>query len=317
MAQESSTADRTESSTSERNTVLTRRSYVQSIIAGAATRLGITAGGVTKVGMTVVGALTAEEYEVLKADGQMVRIGEGETFENTLIDLTRGRSFTLVVNGGGSVIRNIGFKGLCRGSGFQILVTASSGEVIVENLYLGDGATKKGSGHEYGPGAIFCNNEGDSDVTFRYCNVQGYPNSGFYCSDTGDSGSVTFENCYGKNNGVATFHCAGPDDSLRNCVGYNDDTDYGPGYDGFTERNGYPVWVGSSGPVTIENSHFAAGAYPETLRTHGDGSIDFESGSYSGTFRGAVRTGTVATDPNLSIPEGVPKSAEEAAIEST
>lgn len=315
MAQKSSTTDRTESSNPERNKGLTRRSYVQSVAAGAVTKLSVTASAVTKASMTAVGTAAASSQEVIEASGQTIRIGEGESFENTLIYLTTNDSITLVVDGGNSMIRNVGFKGLYRGADFQISISAPSGEVLVENVYLGDGATKEGGNHEHGPGAIFYHDEAGSDVTFRYCNVQGYPNNGFYCSNTVSGGSVAFENCYGKNNGVATFRCASPDDLIYNCVAYNDDTDYGSGYGGYVETDGRPVWAWSPGPITIENSHFAAGTYSDALLTHEGGSINYESGAYSGNTQGEVQTSDVSDDPDLSVPEGVPTSAEEAATE--
>ncbi|WP_407075649.1 hypothetical protein [Natronococcus wangiae] len=304
MAQNPRTSDASNARNNGRNTPLTRRSYVQSLAAVATAAVSVGAAGT---------AAASEEYEVIEASGQTIQIGEGESLENTLIDLTTGDTIDLMVEGGNSAIRNVGFKGLYRGANFQISISAPSGEVLIENVYLGDGATKEGADHEHGPGGVFFHKEAGSDVTFRYCNVQGYPNNGFYCSNTESGGSVTFENCYGKNNGVSTFRCAGSDDSIHNCVAYNDDTDYGQGQGGYVEEHGRPVWVWSPGPVTIEDSHFAAGPYSDALVTHQGGSIEFESGAYSGGTQGQVQTGDVADDPKLSMPDGVPESAEEAA----
>ncbi|ELY48608.1 hypothetical protein C493_21856 [Natronolimnohabitans innermongolicus JCM 12255] len=263
-------------------------------------------------GGAAVGTASADDdYEVIEATGQTITIGEGETLENKLVDLTDGGSLTLLVEGGDSTIRNVGFDGLYRGSEFQLSIAAPSGDVLIENLYLGDGATKEGEGFVHGPGAVFYHNDAACDVTFRYCNVQGYPNNGFYCSNTASGGSVMFENCYAKNNGVATYRCGGANDAIRNSVAYNDDTDYGPGYGGYTETNGRPVW--SSGLITIEDSDFAGGDYPHALVSHQGGTIEFDSGAVSGGMEGSVQTGDVGDDPDLSIPDGVPTTAEEAA----
>lgn len=267
-------------------------------------------------GGAAVGTASADkrdDYEVIEATGQTITIGEGETFENTLIDNTDGGSLTLLVEGGDSTIRNVGFEGLYRGTNFQLSITAPSGDVLIENLYLGDGATKEGESFVHGPGAVFYHNDAACDVTFRYCNVQGYPNNGFYCSNTASGGSVTFENCYGKNNGVATYRCGGANDVISNSVAYNDDTDYGPGYGGYTETDGRPVWVWSPDPVTIEDSNFAAGDYPYALVSHQGGTIEFDSGAVSGGTEGPVQTGDVGSEPDLSVPDGVPTTAEEAA----
>jgi hypothetical protein len=285
--------------------LLDRRSYMK--LAGATTAAAAFAGAASA---------DASEYDVIEANGQTIQIGQGETFENTLIDVSNGNGILLNVNGGDATIRNVGFSGLYRGGDFAIVVNADAGDVLVENVYLGDGANKDGESFVHGPGAIFLHRNSSADVTFRHCNVQGWPNNGFYCSNTAHGGSVRFESCYGKNNGVATFRCASAADEIVDCVAYNDDTDYSTengSWGGYTEQHGRPVWAWSPGPVTIENSHFAAGPYPAALLTHQGGTIDFRSGAYSGGTQGQVQNGDVSDDPDLSVPEGVPTSAEEAA----
>ncbi|QLG48570.1 hypothetical protein [Natrinema halophilum] len=291
------------------NGLLHRRSYMK--LAGATTAAATLAGT----------ASAGTDYDVIEARGQTVRIGSGETFENKLIDLTTGESFLLYVEGSNSVIRNVGFKGLYRGDSFMIAINAGPGDVLVENVYLGDGATKEGSSFVHGPGGVFMHKGSEADLTFRNCNVQGYPNNGFYCSNTPYGGSVRFESCFGKNNGVTTFRCGSEDDEIVNCVAYNDNTDYGRGYGGYGETNGRPVWVWNGGTVTIRDSHFADGPYPYSMVAGANGSpgsVEFQSGGISGQIRRANgSTVSVASDvssePDLSIPEGVPTSPEAAA----
>ncbi|WP_408957953.1 hypothetical protein [Natrinema sp. 74] len=280
------------------------------------------AGGTTAAA-TLTGAASAADkgYDVIEARGQTIRIGRGETFENKLIDLTTGESFLIYVEGANSVLRNIGFKGLYRGGSFMISINTGKGDVLVENVYLGDGATKEGADFVHGPGAVFMHRGSEADMTFRHCNVQGYPNNGFYCSNTPYGGSVRFESCFGKNNGVTTFRCGSADDEIVNCVAYNDNTDYGDGYGGYVEAHGRPVWVWNGGTVTIRNSHFADGPYSYALVAGANGSpgsVDFQSGGIRGQIkRASGSTVTVAdevsSDPDLSIPDGVPTSPEEAA----
>ncbi len=291
------------------NELLHRRSYMK--LAGATTAAATLAGT----------ASAAEDYDVLKARGQTIRVGRDETFENKLIDLTTGGSFMIYVEGANSVIRNIGFKGLYRGDGFMISINAGPGDILIENVYLGDGATKEGSDFVHGPGAVFMHKGSEADLTFRNCNVQGYPNNGFYCSNTPYGGSVRFENCFGKNNGVTTFRCGSENDEIVNCVAYNDNTDYGRGYGGYGETNGRPVWVWNGGTVTIRDSHFADGPYPYALvagASGSSGSIDFQSGGIRGQIRRANGStvsvsSDVSSDPDLSIPNGVPTSPKAAA----
>jgi len=290
--------------------LLHRRSYMK--LAGA-----------TTAAATLTGAASAveDDYEVVEARGQTVTVNRGETYENKLIDLTTGESFLIMVEGADSAVRNIGFKGLYRGDSFMISINAGQGDILFENIYLGDGATKEGASFVHGPGAVFMHRGSEADLTFRNCNVQGYPNNGFYCSNTPYGGSVRFERCFGKNNGVTTFRCGSEDDEIIDCVAYNDDTDYGRGYGGYGETNGRPVWVWNGGTVTIRDSHFADGPYPYSLVAGANGSagsVDFQSGGYRGQIREAngstVSIGNdVSREPDLSIPDGVPTSPEAAA----
>ena len=320
MARESSVLNDSESADSEDQSadesgnsgLLHRRSYMK--LAGATTAAAAAFGA----------SASADEndYDVIRARGQVINIGRGETFENKLIDVSTGNSVLLNVTGADSVIRNIGFEGLYRGDQFLVSINADRGDILFENIYMGDGATKEGSSFVHGPGAIFMHRGNDASVTFRRCNVQGFPNNGFYCSNTASGpSSVHFDTCFGKNNGVTTFRCASGDDVIENCVAYNDNTDYGPGYGGYTETDGRPVWVWNGGTVTIRDSHFADGPYPYALVAGANGSpgsVNFESGGYRGDIQRAsgstVSVGdAVSTSPDLSVPDGVPTSAEAAA----
>ncbi|MFA9427623.1 hypothetical protein [Natronorubrum sp. A-ect3] len=320
MARESSVLNDSESADSEDQSadesgnsgLLHRRSYMK--LAGATTAAAAAFGA----------SASADEndYDVIRARGQVINIGRGETFENKLIDVSTGNSVLLNVTGADSVIRNIGFEGLYRGDQFLVSINADRGDILFENIYMGDGATKEGSSFVHGPGAVFMHRGNDASVTFRHCNVQGFPNNGFYCSNTASGpSSVHFDTCFGKNNGVTTFRCASGNDVIENCVAYNDNTDYGPGYGGYTETNGRPVWVWNGGTVTIRDSHFADGPYPYALVAGANGSpgsVNFESGGYRGDIQRAsgstVSVGDgVSTSPDLSVPDGVPTSAEAAA----
>jgi len=273
----------------------------------------------------MVGASTItsakSDYDVVKASGQTIRVGQGDTYENKLIDLTTGGDFLIYVTGGDCTIRNIGFKGLYRGGGFQISIKATSGTVTVENVYLGDGATKAGADFVHGPGAVFYHKDANCDMRFNRVHVQGYTNNAFYCSNTATGGSVHFKNCFGKNNGVTTFRCASGDDVIENCVAYNDSTDYGGSYDnGWVVSNGRPVWVWNGGEVQIKDCEFAAGTYSYAMVAGANGSpgrAHIEGGAIDGQIQEAsgstVTTSNVGSNPSLEPPEGVPMTPEEAA----
>ncbi len=288
----------------------TRRTFIAS--AAAATSVGLFSGSATAA---------PDDYEVVEASGQTIHIEQGDTYENKLIDLTTGGDILLYVTGGDSVIRNIGFKGLYRGGGFMIGIVADSGEVLVDNVYLGDGATKVGDDFVHGPGAVFYHRKANCDVTFKRMNVQGYTNNGFYCSNTPYGGNVHFKNCFGKNNGVSTFRCGDAGDVIENCVAYNDNTDYGDAYyTDWVESNGRPVWVWNGGEVEIKDSHFAAGPYPYAMVAGANGEpgrASVTGGAIEGEIQEAsgstVTTSNVGDNPDLSPPEGVPMSPEAAA----
>lgn len=286
--------------------LLHRRSYLK--LAGSTTVAAA-------LGSQTVGA-DEQEYEVIEANGQTIDIGDGETFENKLIDVSNGNSITIYPYGSSNVtIRNIGIKGIYRGDGFIISCADPdpSGENLIENVYIADGATKEGESFQHGPGAAFLHKDNEGQWTVRNCNVQGYPNNGWYFSNTASGGSVRFESCYGKNNGVTTYRIGSANDQIVDCVAYNDNTDYGSGYGGYSETNGRPVWVWEPGGAEIVDSHFAAGPYPSALVVDRGQGATMNGGAYSGNVQGNLQENDVGSDPVLEPPEGVPTSAEQAA----
>ncbi len=283
--------------------LIDRRSYMK---IGAATAAA--------AALTTGVSASSDDYDVIEARGQVIRLDD-ETFENKLIDVTSGNDISIIVDGTATV-RNVGVHGLYRGDGFIFTVTASHGTVEFENVYVGDGANKSGSSFTHGPGGFFYHARANADVVFRECNVQGYPNNGWYCSNSAGSGSVTWERCYGKNNGVSTFRAANQGDTLRDCVAYNDDTDYSTengNWGGYTEDTGRPLWVWPPGGITVENCQFDAGSYGSAVVTHNGSSVSLDGGAVSGGAQGSVNLSSAGDDPDLSVPEGVPTSAEEAA----
>ncbi|ELY39138.1 hypothetical protein [Natronorubrum tibetense] len=312
MARESSVPDDdrcvggelSSTSSDETSELLGRRSYMK--LAGTTTA----AAAVFSTGVSA----DEDDFDVIEARGQVIRIGD-ETFENKLVDVSNGNGITFVVDGA-ATIRNIGISGLYQGDGFIFSITAPRGTVEFENIYIGDGANKSGSSFVHGPGAIFYHADASADVVFRECNVQGYPNNGWYCSNSSRGGSVTWERCFGKNNGVTTFRAASGGDTLRDCVAYNDNTDYSTDYGSwgnYNESSGRPLWVWQPGGCTVEDCHFDAGQYNAAVITHQGASVALDGGAVAGGTQGRVNTSNAGNSPDLSIPDGVPTSAEQAA----
>ncbi|MDZ7730296.1 MAG: hypothetical protein U5K37_04230 [Natrialbaceae archaeon] len=98
---------------------LDRRSYLRLAGAGA-----LALGSLGASASTAAGA----EYDVIRANGQLIEIGDGETFENKLIDLTTGQGVTIYArNSTNWTIRNVGFKGYNEGPGFSLSVSDTGG----------------------------------------------------------------------------------------------------------------------------------------------------------------------------------------------
>ncbi|WP_436344095.1 hypothetical protein [Natronorubrum sp. FCH18a] len=288
----------------DNNTLLDRRSYLK--LAGATTVAATAAVGTASA--------SGDDYDVIRARGQTIRIGN-ETWENKLIDVTGGGSITMIVEGA-ATIRNVGVKGLYQGSSFIFSITNTGGTVTFENVYIGDGANKSGESFVHGPGAVFYHRSANCRVEFERMNVQGYPNNGFYCSNTAHGGSVHWTDCYGKNNGVTTFRTGSGSDTLENCVAYNDDTDYSTSYGGwgnYSESHGRPLWHWGNQTMTATDCNFAAGSYGAAAITHESGTIVLDGGNISGGTQGSVDTSRAGSTPDLSVPDGVPTSAEAAA----
>lgn len=257
-----------------------------------------------------------QDYETITADGQHISVGSGETLSNLLVDVSNGGDFLITAVGTNWTIKNIGIRGYFGGGDFIISCRDSSnGRSLVENVYIGDGAGKHGADFVHGPGAIFV---GPADrhtghITFRECNVQGYPNNGFYCSN--GPGSVKFENCLAVNNGVSNFRCGNTSgDEIRNCVAYNDNTDYGWYHEqnNYVEEDGRPLWMWGPGTVDVYNTDLAAGTYGGAIYIRG-GSVNYVSGNVSGSTGGASLNSRVGSSPDLSPPAGVPLTPEQAA----
>ena len=260
-------------------------------------------------------------YTTESAHGQHYRVGSGETFGNYLFNVANGGG--LLISSGPSsnyVVQNIGLNGYYEGGGFIMSTRdrSHSGQSLVQNVYMGDGCSKSGESFVHGPGGIFvgARNEHLGHITFRNCNIQGYTNNGFYASN--GPGTVRFENCLAKNNGVSSFRCRS-NGRIHNCVAYNDNTQYGWFHRSrnFVEKHGRCVWVwgGGGGRARITNSHFASGPYGgNSVVTHGGGAIRYESGTFDGQTQGNVSvSGAVSTPPQLAAPAGVPMTAVQAA----
>lgn len=296
---------------------LGRRTYLQAI--------GAYAAGRTLLGLS--GRAAATEYETYEIDtGETFRrrVGDGETLENVLVDVTApGSGFDIVADGSDWTIRNVGIHGTngteeC-GSAFQLQVDEGS-EGTFENVYLGDGAVDGGNA------GIFVPTTHAGTLTIRRCHVANWPDNGIYASAPGRNardgrkGVVRIEECYARNNNIAGFRLGTDGSSVTDSV-VHVDGDVPNNNAG--KENARGIWIKEGGSVRVENC--------DVFLDHPDADacvIESEKGSTGRArvvdssvvarvgvrrFSGNVSVRNVDNDPDVSLPADVPEHAKAAA----
>lgn len=283
-----------DTSTNEGGSHLGRRTFMKT--AGAAF---VSAGA-----MTASSRLTdAAEYETITVPAGTVKtinVGDGETFENKLIDMTAdGASVKILTSGSGWTIRNVGFKGEHPGGNYLMIpgVADSDGQGLIENVYMGDGQP---DGSLKGAIWVNANMPHRGTITFRNFHMAHLIN-GLYASGPGvkgAGGNIQVENSYFYSNSVANIRTNGLERSnlIKDTVVHVDGTQPTLGSD--TTAPGSKVtraiwsWYGD---CHLENCDIVG-----NFATSKNGSITQSN----------TRTGDQA---DTTPPAGVPMSAEEAA----
>ncbi|MFC6718280.1 right-handed parallel beta-helix repeat-containing protein [Natrialbaceae archaeon GCM10025810] len=280
------------------NGLLHRRRYLALAGAGAASLFTGAVGA--------VGADEDAEYEVIEADNSRRELNGGEVLENVIIDFSNGNYHTLSVTGD-ATIRNVGFTGTHEHDQHAIVVSGD-GEVLIENVYMGDGCVRPSSYSSHGQCGIFAHREFAGDLTIRRCNIQNWPNNGVYANAPHYQGGgvVTIEESYAANNYVSSFRIGSSGSSVVDSVAHND---------GEGRYTGRPAWLWGE-DVTVEGCEFVSGPYggaihikDSTRATIRDTVHDGYSGGQPVSEEGVDDGG----DADLEIPDGVPESPEEAA----
>jgi hypothetical protein len=293
-----------------------RRGYLR-LAGGAAASLAMLGSAGSAVGETV----RNETIELSRNEHLETRLGDGDAFENVLIDATAGRcTHKLIADGDNWSIRNVAIKGRLTGDraeqGFNLTVT-EGGSAVVENLYMGDG-TVDGN---WVP--IFVPLEHAGTLTFRNLHVAHWPNNGLYASAPGiesrggRGGVVQIESCYAHNNNIDGFRIGTDGSYVRDSV-VHVDGDVPDVFGG--KENARGVWAREGGDVTIENCDILLEHPDSTYAVWESGDddgvarvVDSEVAAPGGRmYRGNVRTTNVGNDPDPTPPSGVPMSPEEA-----
>ncbi|AGN00964.1 hypothetical protein L593_05075 [Salinarchaeum sp. Harcht-Bsk1] len=321
------------------STLVDRRDYMRVLGGAAAAAAGLGA---------LTGSGAAAEYETITVDAggsYTANLGSGDTLENVLIDVTAdGADVHIGADGDGWVIRNVGIRGAIDigddspggddpsyEGGYNSVFTvdaSSGGSGLIENVYLGDGIEP---GVDKSALITATNHDGHIDV--RNFNCGGFSTTAFYVSGFGrerTGGTMTIEDSYFANSaGTAHIRPAG-NVTIRNCTITNtNEAVYIPrtfgGLDQAMTARG--IWTSYSGSTTrVENCDIDVreentcdapwdydGPCQATSVWAGEAPIDLVDSEVRGTVGGNVNQSNVGSAPDLSLPSGVPDSAEVAA----
>jgi len=289
-------------STSTGSHFFSRRSYIR---ATGATGLLFATGTATA---------QTDSYETItvpRNEQYLVTLGDNETFENKIIDISNsGATYRIEAYGSDWTIRNVGVRGVwdvaSDGHMQSISCRVDSGTGTIENFYFADGVDD-----DTFPGVtgIYVQKAHSGTLNIKNVNIQNCPNNGVYGSNPGKTdggkGVVNVEDSYFSDNLASSVRLGTDGSTARNCV-----INGGP-------HRGFWVYFES---VTFENCDaIATNPYDA-----GGTSYDYQSSAYGelvnsrgeGTIRergGGEIVGTMNPDPRTSPPSGVPTSPEEAA----
>ncbi|MFC6990564.1 hypothetical protein ACFQH3_01420 [Haladaptatus sp. GCM10025707] len=327
--------------------LINRRNYLRAVGVGAMSlgALGAASG--------TAAAAEYETINVGAGEDKTLNVGSGETLENVLIDVSAsGADLLIKAEGNDWTIRNVGIKGQfdVGEDGGHGYVIRFDGNGVIENVYLGDGFTfgksSKGamlSGPEHAGHVTIrnCYVAGWSDNAIYAAGSGRVTGPG---QTDGQGGNYTFENCYFRDNNISHLRLAADGTTVKGCVFHNTNrvrpemnTSAGDS-DVVNSRGIYTGYGDPSQVITVEDCDFnitgqntcnsdewdysacgASVAHSGTHSTYGECStVRFVESRINGQTHGdhvEVRssTETGADAPNISVPAGVPQSAEEAA----
>ncbi|NEU56515.1 right-handed parallel beta-helix repeat-containing protein [Halorussus sp. MSC15.2] len=291
------------------DSLLDRRSYLK--LAGAAAASVAAAGASSRS----VGAASYDTIEVSAGETKVINVDAGETFENKLIDITAdGAHVKLMTNGSGWTVRNVGVKGQNDSKSntyatFYLRCT-DEGEALAENIYMGDGAVDR-CGH-----AAVSDWANAGTVTIRNIHVAGWSADGMYMSHAGNTvkqtmGVTQIENAYLKNNNIENCRLGTPGSYIKDSVIHVESQDAVTSNES-GQVNARGLWFKEQSGLKAVNCDISVTGSHAVFASDG-GSGTLENCRVEGPVTGSVEQVNVSGSPDVSAPDSVPMSAEEAA----
>ncbi|WP_115862584.1 hypothetical protein [Halorussus litoreus] len=281
----------------ERDDELTvdRRSFLGAAGAGIASAVGVG---------TLASSGAAADYRTVTVpagETQSFSVGDGETLENLLIDMTAdGASAKITASGDDWTIRNVGFEGEHPGGHYLLVPAVSSPDATgtIENVYMGDGQAPRSA-----KGGVWVNANVPhrGTIEFRNVHIAHMIDNGLYGSGPGAQGAGGVTNVYDS-----YFHS----NMISNVrLNSRDETSYVENTTIDVDDSVRPCGAGCSAPGST-STRAVWSWYGKTVVENCD-----VRGDMLGHDGGSVETRNTRTgsDADLKPPSGVPMSAEEAA----
>ena len=274
-------------------------------------------GGGATVSTTQINGRTVTVIDVDRNKRPRLFVSDGRALTNCLVDLTAPGSH-LSIDGGGETwaIQNIGYRGRASWGTKDNAISArveNGGQALIDNVYLGDGSVP---GRQTG---IFVAKPTTGTLRINRVNVQEWPDNGIYGSALGPSnggggGTVHISNVLAANNVTSNFRLS-DGGSLTSSISVS--TQPGPSKGGSTTVRG--LWARDGGDtVRVAGSTFHHPSGEQAIVAgRPPAKVSVESSALNTALvaenGGSVSLGSISETTSITVPQGVPASAEAAA----
>jgi hypothetical protein len=259
----------------------------------------------------------------------VVTLGDGDTFENKLIDITNpGAWFRIEAYGSDWTIRNVGIKGEwdvpIDGHEQAISCRVDGGTGVIENVYFADGVADQSL-----PGltGIYVQRKHAGTLRIDNVNIQHCPNNAIYASSMGKpednaqdappgyGGTTEITNSYAAHCQTAHFRVACTGSVVENCVAHDGDRGVWAKFEDVrvvdSDLTGH-MQNRADGDVVCGTNVYPSGE-DATLTLENTVSGHSAPGDQGINYPGNIQGSSADRPARTSPPAGVPQSAVEAA----